>query len=119
MINHLEAMATAYDQALEDAGITDPANPYRRLLDDRREFVHQQVTDGYGEIVDADGDDVLDTDVLDAILDAHDEWLTQQQPAETCASYSYSGDRCSREPGHPAEHWAVNAAGSPCLYWRR
>jgi hypothetical protein len=81
--NYLQAMATAYDQAKDDACITDPANPYQEQLDNRREFVHQQVTDAYGPVIDGDGDDLLNADVLDTILDAHDEWLTTHDRTPT------------------------------------
>lgn len=105
--HHLDAMAEAYDEGHDDAmiGATrkvrdaggDPiilvdstrTNPYRKLLDDRREFVREQVENGYGAVVypptsDTAYDDcenVLGDDNaewFDAVLDAHDQWLSLQ-----------------------------------------
>ncbi|GAC70797.1 hypothetical protein [Gordonia soli] len=82
--HHLEAMEQAYDEGYaEGADDTGYPNPYRKLLDDRREFVREQVENGYGALVDEDGDNVLGDDNaewFDAVLDAHDEWLALPRP---------------------------------------
>lgn len=97
--HHLEAMAQAwtegYDDGREDGryderyaeGINPnavPKNPYRKLIDDRREFVRELVENEYGALPGDDGaiDNVLSDDNaewFDAVLDAHDEWLALQR----------------------------------------
>lgn len=95
---HLGALQTGYEQghsdavldlrvALREHGI-DPetieavvtdryANPFEALFDDRREYVRQEVRETFGSVTDEDGDDLFDqTDLVDAILDAHADWLT-------------------------------------------
>ncbi|UCZ88633.1 hypothetical protein [Gordonia sp. WA4-43] len=89
--HHLDAMAEAYDEGYNEGQRPDavPHNPYRKLLDDRREFVRDRVENGYGTMVypptsDTAYDDcenVLGDDNaewFDAVLDAHDEWLALQ-----------------------------------------
>ncbi|QMU22037.1 hypothetical protein [Gordonia rubripertincta] len=102
--HHLDAMAEAWDQGYDDGredgryderyveGVNPnavPENPYRKLIDDRREFVREQVENGYGAVVypptsDTAYDDcenVLGDDNaewFDAVLDAHDEWRAMQ-----------------------------------------
>ena len=98
---NLHALETGYDEGyndalldvnrqLRDAGI-DPAdlfgdgveartNPYTKLFDDRREYVEQQVREAF-TVVDEDGDDVFEqTDFIDAILDAHADWMVAHTP---------------------------------------
>ncbi|GAC71087.1 hypothetical protein [Gordonia soli] len=79
--HHLASMEQAWDEGYDEGYRTpdsEPCNPYRKLLDNRREFVREQVENGYGALVDEDGDNVLGDDNaewFDAVLDAHDEWL--------------------------------------------
>lgn len=66
----------------------DYANPFTKLFDGRREYVEQQVREAF-TVVDEDGEDVFEqTDFIDAILDAHADWLAGQRvpqsvPADT------------------------------------
>ncbi|ANA85545.1 hypothetical protein PBI_BLUEBERRY_83 [Gordonia phage Blueberry] len=92
-LHHLGAMEQAWDDGFEDgstwhhsgpAGIPNdpPDNPYRKLLDDRREFIREQVDNAYGALVTDDDEFVLgdeNAEWFDAVLDAHDEWLALQQ----------------------------------------
>lgn len=98
---HLGALETGYDQGYDEAllavnrrlrdaglnpddlfgdGVESGANPYTRLRDDRTAYVQQQVTDAFGTITDEDGDDLFDGEIIDAILDAHADWLTNRTP---------------------------------------
>ncbi|UVF60747.1 hypothetical protein SEA_BOBBOB_60 [Gordonia phage BobBob] len=95
--NHLDAMREAWGEGYYEgtrAGTNadgHASNPYAKLLDDRREYVREHVNNGYGTQLDENDDDVLGDDNaewFDAVLDAHDEWLTLQrhiepQPATT------------------------------------
>ena len=97
---NLGALETGYDEGYDDAlidvnrqlrdaglnpadlfgdGVEARTNPYTKLFDDRREYVRQQVVDTYGPLITEDGDGLFDyTEVVDAILDAHADWLTGQ-----------------------------------------
>lgn len=86
--NHLDAMRQAWDEGYHDGTLDGrealgyTSNPYDKLLDDRREFVREQVENGYGAQLDENDDDVLgdnNAEWFDAILDAHDEWLALQR----------------------------------------
>lgn len=98
---HLGALETGYDQGYDEAllavnrqlrdaglnpddlfgdGVESGTNPYTRLRDDRTAYVQQQVTDAFGTITDEDGDDLFDGEIIDAILDAHADWLTNRTP---------------------------------------
>ncbi|QGJ95842.1 hypothetical protein J1770_gp56 [Gordonia phage EMoore] len=96
--NHLDAMRTAWDEGYgecvhDDAGAA--INPYAKLLDDRRQFVREHVENGYGALIDEDGDNVLGDDNaewFDAVLDAHDEWLTLQRHIEPQPADSWRDD---------------------------
>ncbi|UQT02079.1 hypothetical protein SEA_CHADMASTERC_62 [Gordonia phage ChadMasterC] len=96
--NHLDAMREAWGEGYYEGHANgrrkydgDVENPYAKLLDDRREFVREQVNNGYGAQLDENDDDVLGDDNaewFDAVLDAHDEWRalqrhTEPQPADT------------------------------------
>ncbi|UYL87734.1 hypothetical protein SEA_SHIVANISHOLA_59 [Gordonia phage Shivanishola] len=119
--NHLDAMRTAYAEGHGDGMIAakrgDPDdaqldNPYGKLLDDRREFVREQVNNGYGAQLDENDDDVLgddNADWFDAVLDAHDEWRSLQRrteptdldamrPACECACCAAGGCYCYEYP---------------------
>ncbi|WMI33069.1 hypothetical protein SEA_SCHOTTB_58 [Gordonia Phage SchottB] len=84
--HHLDAMREAWAEGYDDGHANgrrkydgDPGNPYAKLLDDRRQFVREQVENGYGALVTDDDEFVLGDDNaewFDAVLDAHDEWLT-------------------------------------------
>lgn len=99
---NLHALETGYDEGydealldvnrqLRDAGINPDdlfgdgvearTNPYTKLFDDRREYVREQVNEQFGSLHDGDSDeDLFDhDDVLDAILDAHADWMTAHQ----------------------------------------
>ncbi|WP_439030268.1 hypothetical protein [Gordonia terrae] len=89
--HHLDAMAEAYDEGYNEGHRSDavPHNPYRKLIDDRREFVREQVEDGYGTLsypptsdtAYDDCENVLGDDNaewFDAVLDAHDQWHALQ-----------------------------------------
>lgn len=69
-------------RAVED----DYSNPFEKLFDDRREYVREQVTEMFGHIV-TDTDDETDlfdmTDVVDAMLDAHADWIAGRQARAT------------------------------------
>ncbi|UAJ15727.1 hypothetical protein SEA_BADDON_59 [Gordonia phage Baddon] len=94
----------------------DPGNPYGKLLDDRREFVREQVDNGYGALVTDDGEFVLherNAEWVDAVLDAHDEWRSLQrradQPCRAALHRVDAGDPpggvpCSLIVGHPGKH---------------
>ncbi|QGJ93612.1 hypothetical protein J1771_gp58 [Gordonia phage MelBins] len=83
--HHLDAMREAWAEGYDDGHANGrrkydgaPENPYGKLLDDRREFVREQVENGYGALVTDDDEFVLGDDNaewFDAVLDAHDEWL--------------------------------------------
>lgn len=97
---NLHALETGYDHGYDDAlvdvnrqlrdaglnpddlfgdGVEARTNPYTKLFDDRREYVEQQVREAF-TVVDEDGDDVFEqTDFIDAILDAHADWMTAHQ----------------------------------------
>lgn len=98
---YLGALETGYDQGYDEAllavnrqlrdaglnpddlfgdGVESGTNPYTRLRDDRTAYVQQQVTDAFGTITDEDGDDLFDGEIIDAILDAHADWLTNRTP---------------------------------------
>ncbi|QDF17527.1 hypothetical protein SEA_PHROSTEDPHLAKE_84 [Gordonia phage PhrostedPhlake] len=95
--HHLDAMEQAWDEGYGDCVDDDAGsaiNPYRKLIDDRREFVRQQVEDGFGTLsypptsdtAFDDCENVLGDDNaewFDAVLDAHDEWLALQQRKAT------------------------------------
>lgn len=101
---HLGALQTGYEQGHTDAVLDlrialrqhgiDPetieavvtdryTNPFEALFDDRREYVRQEVRDAFGSVTDEDGDDLFDGEVIDAILDAHADWLTAHQTTDT------------------------------------
>lgn len=70
-----------YDAAVAHAsGGSVPRNPYTQLRDDRRAYVRDQIIDTYGDLRDEEGDSLFDnTEVLDAILDAHADWIAGQR----------------------------------------
>lgn len=118
---HLGALQTGYDEGyddalidvnrqLRDAGI-DPAdlfgdgveartNPYTKLFDDRRDYVQQQVSEAFS-FYGPDDEDVFDQiDLIDAILDAHADWLaghpTPGTPADLATTLTAAA-ACARE----------------------
>ena len=121
--HHLDAMAEAWDHGYVDAGgrvrSAGEPNPYRKLIDDRREFVREQVTEGYGTQVDENDNDVLGDDNagwFDAVLDAHDQWLTLQSRGYCRAALHRvgagdppGGVPCSLTVGHRGKH--ITASG--------
>lgn len=102
---HLGALQTGYEEGHNDAVIAlrravenirdsnlrgallravegDYSNPFEKLFDNRREYVRERVTEQFGHIVDSDETDLFDmTYVVDAILDAHADWLAGHAPA--------------------------------------
>ncbi|AYR02614.1 hypothetical protein SEA_BIBWIT_61 [Gordonia phage Bibwit] len=100
--NHLDAMRTAWEDGYADGRIDgkreydgDPENPYAKLLTDRREFVREQVEDAYGALVTDDGEFVLherNAEWVDAVLDAHDEWLALQRHIEPLPADTWRDD---------------------------
>ena len=128
MSNYLQAMATAYDQAIEDAGVAVSHNPYQKLLDDRATFVRKAVDDGFGSILDQDGDDVLGGDVLDTILDAHNDWLLTHGGARTSApdeavdlrreALRIALDAAAKSTSQWDSHLVVNHAAAIAAYLR-
>ena len=122
---HLGALEAGYDEGYGDAMIAaqrelrdtgadtrlDPLvdrslaggidNPYRRMFNDRREYVREQLSNAFGAIVDEYGDDVFEqTDFIDAILDAHADWLaghpTPGTPANLATTLTAAA-ACARE----------------------
>lgn len=118
---HLGALETGYEEGHTDAVIAlrraihqigldpdnrdallriveaDYGNPHTKLFDDRREYVRQQVVDTYGPLITEDGDSLFDnTEVVDAILDAHADWLAARE--DICTA-----DPCVLRPGHDGE----------------
>ncbi|WP_287004625.1 MULTISPECIES: hypothetical protein [Gordonia] len=117
---HLGALETGYEEGHNDAVIalrraihqigldpdnrdallrnveSDYGNPFTKLFDDRREYVREQVSNAFGTIVDEDGDDLFDGEVIDAILDAHADWLAARE--DICTA-----DPCVLRPGHDGE----------------
>ena len=84
---YLGAAAQGYDEGYLagqlDArrGVDDPdgSNPFTKLRDDRRAYVREQVTESFGSFYGPDDEDVFDVeDFVDAILDAHADWLAAQ-----------------------------------------
>lgn len=71
-----------YDAAVAHAsGGSVPRNPYTQLRDDRAAYVQNRVNDQFDVQLNEDGEDVFDTnaDWIDAILDAHTDWLAAQR----------------------------------------
>lgn len=82
----LGALETGWEEGY-DAAVTHtsggpvPRNPYTKLRDDRIAYVEQQVRESF-TVCDEDGEDIFDqTDFIDAILDAHADWIAGQASA--------------------------------------
>lgn len=130
---HLGALQTGWDEgylAGLAAAATDSEaeNPHTKLFDDRRAYVEQQIVDTYGPLTTEDGDSLFDyPEVVDAILDAHTDWLAAQAAnggkvsgsefilgrakpetlqAEHLCQATWQGRlcRCVLGAGHPGEH---------------
>lgn len=88
---HLGALETGWDEgylAGLAAAATDSEaeNPHTKLFDDRRAYVEQQIVDTYGPLTTEDGDSLFDyAEVVDAILDAHADWMTAHQTGDSAA----------------------------------
>ncbi|UTN93137.1 hypothetical protein SEA_PHAUCI_50 [Gordonia Phage Phauci] len=89
--HHLGAMREAWAEGYDDGHANGrrkydgtPDNPYAKLLDDRRQFVREQVEGTYGGGLVTDDDEFVlgddNAEWFDAVLDAHDEWRSLQQP---------------------------------------
>lgn len=81
-------------------------NPYTRLLADRREFIREALDAGYGAMLDDNDEPLIDDDLLDDLLDAHDEWLAQQLPcsATLIDRADNAAMPCVRPGGHTGGH---------------
>lgn len=138
----LGASETAYDEGYDDAiidirrklrgagiadmddviDVVDPEdreNPYTKYRSDRIAYVEQQVRDSF-TLCDEDGEDIFaQTDFLDAILDAHTDWLSAHAAKQPVAAEPASPEanahlcqamwqgrlcRCVFGAGHPGEH---------------
>lgn len=100
---NLGALETGYDEGYGDAMIAaqrelrdtgadtrlDPLvdrslaggidNPYRRVFNDRLAYVREQVTNSVGDFYGPDDESVFEWgEFIDAILDAHADWLAAQ-----------------------------------------
>ena len=54
-------------------------NPYRRVFNDRLAYVREQVTNSVGDFYGPDDESVFEWgEFIDAILDAHADWLAAQ-----------------------------------------
>lgn len=78
---HIGALETGWEEGYDAAvahttGGPVPRNPYTKLRDDRLEYVRRQVVEQFGDLDRYDNEDFIDQDdVLDAILNAHADWL--------------------------------------------
>lgn len=89
---YLDASETAYNEAIDDAVITlrqggdieTMTNPYTRLRDDRRKYVLDTIADAYGPLVDDEGE-LYDDDYVDALLDAHADWIASHDATKAGA----------------------------------
>lgn len=86
-MNYLSWMAQAWDDGYSDgmaaaACDAEAMNPYQKLIDDRRQCVRDVIEDQFGPLTDDDDVVILPDHLLDAILDAHDEWLSIQKKAD-------------------------------------
>lgn len=95
------ALAAGTDPAhLADVLETSYSNPHTKLFDDRRDYVQQQVSEAFS-FYGPDDEDVFDqTDLIDAILDAHADWLaghpTPGTPANLATTLTAAA-ACARE----------------------
>lgn len=81
-----EGYSAGYSRAMrrmsDEPGVPDAENPYTRMCVDRRHYIEEQVRETY-TIIDEDGRDVFEyAEFIDAILDAHADWLAAADAAE-------------------------------------
>lgn len=85
-------------------------NPYEQLIADRREFIREALEPAYGTWVDDNDEPILTDEVLDDLLDAHDDWLAQQRPCSAQFTIVHVDSKaadsapCVRPGGHAGGH---------------
>ncbi|QXN73276.1 hypothetical protein SEA_HANS_59 [Gordonia phage Hans] len=100
--HHLDAMREAWAEGYDDGHANGrrkydgtPDNPYAKLLDDRRQFVREQVEGTYGGGLVTDDDEFVlgddNAEWFDAVLDAHDEWLTLSSESRVKPEHQQAG----------------------------